>query len=346
MPLSFAERMRAFGWFLIAAIYFGVAQLVAARAAHGLAPGDSSELVSRSILLFLLLVGYAGMGRIGQRQRSPLHAMGLALRPGWRSELALGAVLGWGGMVACVLVIAVLGGLVLKFDAAPHQILLFGVDLAVLAVASLAEEVAFRGYPFQRLIEAMGPWFATLFISLLFMVAHLANPDSTSAGLFTTLLAGWLLALAYLRTRALWVGWGFHFAWNASMGLLFGLPVSGLTIFSPVVSTYTRGEVWLTGGGYGPEGSAVAIVVLLGLLIVLTRSTRELKHRYADPVIVPGGLPVDIDALARRQHEQAMGSGIAPGNAPVGQQLVQILAPGTPVPLPTRPPLDGGTGSS
>jgi membrane protease YdiL (CAAX protease family) len=155
----------------------------------------------------------------------------------------------------------------------------------------------------------------------------------------TTLLAGWLLALAYLRTRALWVSWGFHFGWNASMGLLFGLPVSGLTIFSPVVSTYTRGPIWLTGGGYGPEGSAIAIGVLLLLLVVLIRSTRDLKHRYAFPVIVPGGIPVDIDALSRRQHAQAIGVSVLPA----GEQLVQIHAL-EPAPALSKPPLvDEGT---
>jgi membrane protease YdiL (CAAX protease family) len=340
MTISFAERMRSFGWFLIAALYFALALTVAQHAARGLASGDDYELVSRSMLLFLLLLGYAGMGMVGQRQSSPLRAMGLAPRRGWLGELALGAALGWGGLVACVLPIAIFGELVLKFDATPHQLLLFAIDLATLAIAALAEEVAFRGYPFQRLIEAMGPFFATLFISMLFVAGHLQNPDSSTASLVSTLLAGWLLALAYLRTRALWVCWGFHFAWNASMGLLFGLPVSGLTIFSPVVSSYTRGPVWLTGGGYGPEGGAVVIGVLLALFVVLMRSTRELKHQYAGPVIIPGGLPVDIDALARRQHEQAMGENIPPA----GSQLVQILTLSPPAQMPPSLPIKDVTG--
>jgi membrane protease YdiL (CAAX protease family) len=339
MPRSFAQRIRAFGWFLIAAIYSAFAMVVSQHAARGLAPGDGYELVNRSIVLFLLLLGYASMGMVGQRQSAPLRAMGFAFRPGWLGEISLGAAIGWGGIVACVLPIAVFGEMALKVNTTPHHLFLFGLDLSVLAVAALGEEVAFRGYPFQRLIEAMGPVFATLFISLLFMVAHLQNPDSSHASLFTTLLAGWLLALAYLRTRALWVCWGFHFAWNASMGLLFGLPVSGLTIFSPVVSTYTRGPIWLTGGGYGPEGGAVAIVVLLLLLIVLIRSTRDLKHQYALPEIIPGGLAVDIDSLSRHQHELGMGPD-APAATPAGQQLVQILTPVPPLPLPPRAPLE------
>ena len=41
------------------------------------------------------------------------------------------------------------------------------------------------------------------------------------------MLAGVLLSIAWLRTHGLWLPWGIHFAWNASIGLLFGLPVRG-----------------------------------------------------------------------------------------------------------------------
>ncbi len=41
------------------------------------------------------------------------------------------------------------------------------------------------------------------------------------------MLAGVLLSIAWLRTHGLWLPWGLHFAWNASLGILFGLPVSG-----------------------------------------------------------------------------------------------------------------------
>jgi hypothetical protein len=40
---------------------------------------------------------------------------------------------------------------------------------------------------------------------------------------------------------------------------------------------------------------------------VVYRLTRELDFRWNAPEIVPGGIPVDLDAAARRQHEAAMG---------------------------------------
>jgi hypothetical protein len=328
--MNSTSRPRALLWFLIAAGYFYLAQSIAIRAALGLSSGDWLELVNRSILLFLLLVGYAGMGYVGQRQRAPIKAMGLDRRWGWRSEIALGSAIGWAGMVACVLPIALIGGLVVTVYTTWHQFALILLDFAILAIAALAEEVAFRGYPFQRLIDAVGPTAATFLMSILFGVIHLNNPGSTAASTLVTILAGWLLSLAYLRTRALWVGWGFHVTWNVTMGILFGLPISGITNFSPVIVCNTIGPSWITGGDYGPEGSAICAVVILILLIVMYRATKELKHRHAVPVIISGGIPVDVDAMARRQHEAAMGPAAAV--EPASPQLVQIggIAPAMP----------------
>jgi membrane protease YdiL (CAAX protease family) len=322
--MTFFARSRAFAWFLIAVVYFVIAREIAIRAASGLASGDWLELANRSILLFLLVVGYAGMGYVGQKQLEPIKAMGLVLRPAWRREVALGAAIGWAGMVACVLPIALMGGLVVTLFPSPRLGLAF-LDLAILAIAALVEEVAFRGYPFQRLIEATNPTIATLFVSFLFGLIHLGNPGATTASTIVTIFAGWLLAIAYLRTRALWVGWGFHFTWNAAMGVIFGLPISGITNFSPVVASNAVGPLWITGGGYGPEGSLVCAVVILVLIFVLIRATRDLKYRYAQPVIVPGGIPVDIDAISHRQHKAAMGPQV-----PAAPRVVQISGLQTP----------------
>ncbi len=199
------------------------------------------------MLLFLLLVGYGAMARVFSRQRQPIRDMGLVLRSGWQREFGLGAALGWGMLVASILPMVLIGGLIVTFWLVPRQFGILLIDLLLLAVASLAEEVAFRGYPFQRLIEAMGPTLATLVFSLAFAGAHILNPGSNRASFLITVFSSWLLSVAYLRTRALWVCWGWHFAWNASMCLLFGLPVSGITEFSPVIQSNTVGPPWITG---------------------------------------------------------------------------------------------------
>jgi hypothetical protein len=316
-------RIRALLWFLVAAVYCVVARGIASVAAGGLSSGVWFDLVDRSILLFLLIVGFAAMGYVGQRQQHPVREMGLVGRVGARGEFALGAAIGWTGMAACALIIALFGGLVIFFYTNWRQFALIPLDLAILLIAALAEEVAFRGYPFQRLIDATGPLFATLFLSVLYALIHVMNPGASPASFLVTMFAGWLLSIAYLRTRALWVGWGIHFAWNASMAVLFGLPLSGLTRFSPVVSSTALGPTWLTGFDYGPEGSAIGIVLVLGLIVLTLYATRGLNWQYARPVIVAAGIPVDVDAAVRRQREAI----IVPPPAPAPAVQVEDVPP-------------------
>jgi hypothetical protein len=102
--------------------------------------------------------------------------------------------------------------------------------------------------------------------------------------LVSTVLVGVLLALAYLRTRALWLPWGIHWGWNATLGLVFGLPVSGLD-FSVLVDATVQGPEWLTGGAYGLEASALGTaVILLGFWPVWRISRRVQEASVALPL--------------------------------------------------------------
>jgi membrane protease YdiL (CAAX protease family) len=338
--LTAADRVRAFGYVIIAGIYFYIAQGISVRAANGLAAGVWFPFIERGILLFLLVLGYAAMARIFSRARQPIRSMGLHFRPGWQREFGLGAALGWGMLLASILPLVLSGGLIITFWAIPRQFGILIVDLLVLAVASLAEEVAFRGYPFQRMIEATGPILATIVFSVVFAALHMFNPGANRASFLITVFSSWLLSVAYLRTRALWVCWGWHFAWNASMCVLFGLPVSGITQFSPVIQSNTVGPEWMTGGNYGPEASAVTAVVLLIGMFVVYRTTRGLAYLYTQPVIVPAGIPVDLDAMS---STLAPHHPVIPPPAPAGTTLVQIASspPSSPRPATPALPLSG-----
>jgi hypothetical protein len=58
--------------------------------------------------------------------------------------------------------------------------------------------------------------------------------------------------------------------------------------------------------------------------------TRDLDYKYNAPVLVPGGVPVDLDAAAKRQHEAAMGP---------AEQAVPALVQIAPVVLTPIPPV-------
>jgi membrane protease YdiL (CAAX protease family) len=325
--VSFLQRLNALVWFLIAAAWFLFSDLVASRSAIGLDSGDLQEPIYRILLLFLLITGYWAMSRIGQRRMHSPQATGLVPRPGWGREFALGAALGWAGVLACVLPAALIGSLFITTFTNTHQYFVAFLDLIALAAGTLAIEIAFRGYPFLRLVEAMGPTLGTVFMAIIYAIWRTHAAPTTTASVLVSFFLGLVLAIAILRTRALWVGWGFHFAWVATMSMLFGLPVAGSMSYSPVIAANANGPAWISGGGQGPEGSAFAVLVSLLLLFWIVRLTSDLKYKYGYPEIIPGGIPVDIDAAARAQHEAAMAS-VEPQPPP----LVQIL------PAPTAPP--------
>lgn len=278
--------------FAIVVLWF--APIVASMAANGLSSGPWTLPLLYALLLFLYVAVFGGMGSALDRQPQPYKAMGLAPRPGWIEEIAVGAAVGWGLVVVVVGIIALGGGLRVGFDRSAVSWGAFSINLIVLLLASLVEEVGFRGYAFQRLIELTGPVTAVLIMSLAFGLKHAANPGATPQSVAETVLAGILFSVAYLRTRALWLGWGLHFAWNFALAVVFGLPMSGLWQFSTVVQSRARGPLWLTGGGYGPEASLTAAIVLFAGIWVLVRVTRDYAWRYTQPEIVAGGMPVDV----------------------------------------------------
>lgn len=268
--------------------------MLAGIAANGFSQGPWVRPLFFLFVLFIYLAVFGGMGTVLDDQEHPYRAMGIARRAGWGEELALGAAVGWGLVIAVTAIIALFGALRIGFDDSAASWGSVGIAVVTLALASLVEEVAFRGYPFQRLIEVTGPAWAVIIASIAFGAKHAANPNATPRSVAVTMLAGVLFSVAYLRTRALWVGWGMHFAWNFALAVIFGLPMSGLREFSTLVRTRARGPLWLTGGNYGPEASLTAAIVLFAGIWVVIRVTRDYAWRYTHPEIVPGGIAVDI----------------------------------------------------
>lgn len=236
------------------------------------------------LMLPSLLALYMFLTRLLEQR--PLGSVGLAFHGRWKNELGLGLIAGGGMIVAVACLERLLGVVEFSLSSAPPgQVVFAGVFLLVLlTVAAIDEELVFRGYPFQRLVDSGGPIAAVAAISALFGVTHLANPFHTWISMVNTILVGVLLAVCYLRTRALWLPIGIHFAWNFLQGYVLGFPVSGLPLPEPILAPRIHGPAWLTGGAYGPESSILTLgVILVGTVyffttrrVYITREMREL----------------------------------------------------------------------
>jgi membrane protease YdiL (CAAX protease family) len=260
------------GWRVLLGILIAIAaNMLAASVAAPLRDTGwlNFDLVYRPLTLVLLIAGFSFLEIFADRtSESPLAAQGLRRRD-WRRDFLLGLAIGASLIVFSVAVIALFGRLSFHLAWSSSALVELLAILIVLSTAAMTEELMFRGYPFQRLVEALGAVPAILVLSALFGYAHSRNPHVSKLAILNTLLVGVLLALAYLRSRALWLPWGIHLAWNAVLGVGFGLPVSGLD-FSVLVKGTAAGPIWLTGGEYGLEASLLGTVaILLGFIPVL-----------------------------------------------------------------------------
>jgi uncharacterized protein len=177
-----------------------------------------------------------------------------------------------GGMLAIFIICA--GSLLLKvtghlkwmdiiFD--PRALFL---SFGSVVIVSFYEELIFRGYILNNLMDSFPGWLALTISALLFMIFHWTG--QSSVGFFplaNLLIMGLILGLNYIYTRNLWFSICFHFAWKFMEGPAFGY--SGDDSFQTFLQPELNGDLNFTGGANGLEGSVILMAVALLSLIAL-----------------------------------------------------------------------------
>jgi membrane protease YdiL (CAAX protease family) len=220
----------------------------------------------RPLVLVAALALFALLVPVGRRMRF----LGLATRP-WRAatDIGAGALVGSLCVAFTVAVPWLAGHIVLEWRNA--HLSAFPALLAYVAIAALAEELLFRGALRSLLAPVLGTPTADAVLGVLFFLAHLLfSPAMPALACLNTALAGWLLCRAVTARGSIHWSWGWHVAWNALLGLFFGLPVSGVSSFAMLLHGSQR-EGALTGGAYGPEASLPTMMVLTFSLLEVQR---------------------------------------------------------------------------
>ncbi len=335
MPDTRAEqtvpRSLQFALFAIGLLWLLAARVGAESAAAGFARLLHTDVfgpaLSAAFLLILLVTGFTALSWLGTRDGSVRGTNALPTRASAPREWQKGVALGWALLLVALLPMVLGGALRPQFWLAPRAFGLASVSILALLLGSLASEICFRGFLFRKLIAALGPVAATILLSGVYALMGTSQRSTTPFSFFVTFVAGLLFSLAYLRTHALWLGWGLHFGWLVCMVVFFGLPLAGVADLSNVVVTNVAGSLWLTGGSYGPEGALFTGIVLLAGTLALYSLTRDYAWVYTHPPIVAGGYPMDVPPPAAH----------AAMEAPAGVTLVQIAPVLQAVPLPSRP---------
>lgn len=197
-----------------------------------------------------------------------------ALNLQWARQLLLGVLLGAVLMVVPALFLTIAGQVSWQWQGLEQAALLAALLLFV--GVAVTEELTFRGFMFQRLIDGLGSGLAQLLMAAYFVLNHAAalkQGDSWNyLALVNIFIASLMFGLAYLRTKSLAMPIGLHFMANFTQGTVLGFGVSGSTehgMFSPILADGSPD--WLTGGSFGLEASVPGLLTVSVLCWCLWR---------------------------------------------------------------------------
>lgn len=143
-------------------------------------------------------------------------------------------------------------------------------NFLLLTGMAAVEEVIFRVGILFGLLRLTGRlWVAIWGQAFLFGLAHMGLPGATAFSVVNNGLGGLLYALAFVRTKRIWLPLSLHTAWNYSQAAA-GFAISGDPTFSHMlVELVPLGPVARSGGAYGLEGSWLSLLAR-GTVLCLT----------------------------------------------------------------------------
>ena len=266
--------MRALGRLLAFGILFIVVGAIIAVPAAQMGGEELLASLWFDVTLTSIMATVAGAIVLRFLDKRPVAALGIGVSGATPRHVALGIAIGAAALLAAAGAMFATAALHYVPDdgTAAQWAGTVAEDFAFFTVAAYAEEVVFRGYLFQVLVQWIGAPIALLVTSIGFAFAHTDNPDVGAFALLNIALAGVLLGIAYLKTLSLWFATALHMAWNWTMATLLDLPVSGLSMFdTPLYEPWVDGAVWWSGGSFGPEGGLVGTLGFGVALLVLWR---------------------------------------------------------------------------
>jgi membrane protease YdiL (CAAX protease family) len=214
---------------------------------------------------------------------------------GFTRRGAFGRLFWEGGPWGLATIAAVVGVMALAGGYSARGLAVRGTDLIVSAIlwaaafliASLMEELVFRGYELFTLATGIRFWPAAIALSLLFgFYLHYAQkPNETLVDGTSVALIALFFCLTVRRTGNLWFAIGWHWAFNFGSLFLFGFPNTGnqggLPIAGRLLDSVTHGSNLLTGGPMGAEASLIIFPVLAVLFAGFHLRFRSVKYPIA-----------------------------------------------------------------
>lgn len=191
----------------------------------------------------------------------------------WIKQILLGLAIGAALMISPAIILTVSGFAHWQINSISFTTIISGV--IVFAGVAIAEELLFRGFLFQRLLESLGQWPAQLIIAGMFLLTHINNPGMIGTtkilASLNIFIASLMFGLAFLKTKSLAMPIGLHFMANFMQGTVLGFGVSGVKEPSLFKAISDKCPIWLNGGEFGLEASFLGLITVLIITILFYR---------------------------------------------------------------------------
>jgi len=213
-------------------------------------------------------------------ERRALADMGLALDTAFFRSLGLGSLLGFAQVSTFFVAELGLGWIAFL---GPFEVFVQGesfslnilIDIVFHLAVSLHEELPLRGWLLLNMAETLvhhletsanaALLLAALAQTALFALLHARSPGASRVGLLNLSVGGVAAACKVLCSGGIALPLGWHFAWNISMGNIYGLSTSGIPISATLLSVAPHPtKSALHGGEFGPEQSPLAPAIYVG----------------------------------------------------------------------------------
>jgi membrane protease YdiL (CAAX protease family) len=266
------ERRLHSGWWI--AIFFAV--LAALLVPLILFARDEAGEVSIAVQALAVLIASLICQAL---RRRPIGELIGKLNWRWPRDVLAGGLLGAVLMAAPALLLVVIGAV--SFSPGSNGFAPLGQGALLFVGVAAVEELTFRGFVFQRLLDGVGVWPAQIIVAFFFVLTHssalqAAGPIGYLAAA-NICLASLMFGLAFIRTRSLAMPFGLHFAANFVQGSVLGFGVSGgeeQGALNPVL----QGPTWLTGGDFGLEASVPGLICVILMIVILLRWPRTAEN--------------------------------------------------------------------
>lgn len=214
-------------------------------------------------------------------RRRPIAELAGAFDRMWPTQLLIGVSIGALLMLVPALFLRVIGRVTWQWSGGGWAIPAAALVPCIAVV--VAEELLFRGFIFQRLIDGAGPWIAQLLLAGYFVLTHSAGlstaGDQKVLASVNIFIASLLFGLAFLRTRSLAMPLGIHFGANFTQGPILGFGVSGNSDAGLLQPLFNKGSDWLTGGAFGIEASVPGLLCVIAATFLFHR-WRPTRDRF------------------------------------------------------------------